>query len=128
MRFMKKMAILAAGLALALCAVSCSDETEEIKVIIISSGAGFSGYYFIDDDYGVFEDDSVSSSVYSRTLYFEDVDDIDIYASTKGDAYSLAINVYRDGSKVKSSHVTGSSEPLYLNVTYELGEEDDDDE
>lgn len=128
MRFMRKMVILAAGLALALCSISCSDEAEEIKVIIISSGAGFSGYYFIDDDYGVFEDDSVSGSVYSRTLYFEDVDDIDIYAMTDGDAYSLTISVYRDGSKVKSSYVTGSSEPLYLNVTYELGEEDDDDE
>lgn len=127
MRFMRKMVILAAGLTLALCTMSCSDETEEIKVIIISSGAGFSGYYFIDDDYGVFEDDSVSGSVYSRTLYFEDVDDIDIYAMTDGDAYSLTISVYRDGSKVKSSYVTGSSEPLYLNVTYELGEEDDDE-
>ena len=127
MRFMRKMVILAAGLTLALCTMSCSDETEEIKVIIISSGAGFSGYYFVDDDYGVFEDDSVTGSVYSKTLYLEDVDDIDIYAMTDGDAYSLTINVYRDGTKVKSSYVNGSDEPLYLNLTYELGEEEDDE-
>jgi hypothetical protein len=106
----------------------CTDVSDEIKVKIIANGSDFSGYYINGADITNFSSDAVSGSVYSREIVFSSLssgDEVEFDVSTTDDAYSLTIVVYRNDEKVKSGSSTSSaaSSPLYLNLTYTVGEE-----
>ncbi len=113
----------------ALLPAACSNSGNEIRVVVICNGSPFSGYYIEDTTVSYFTNDTLSGSVYSREITFKDLstdDEIEFDVSTNTVAYSLTIIVYRDDKKVKSGSSTSStlSNPLYLNLSYKVGEED----
>ncbi len=108
---------------------ACSNSGNEIRVVVICNGSPFSGYFIEDANISYFTNDTLSGSVYSREITFTDLssgDEIEFDVSTTDKAYSLSVIVYRDDKKVKSGSSTSStaSSPLYLHVTYKVGEED----
>jgi hypothetical protein len=125
---MKKSAPACALLLLALL-LSCTEAPEKIKVRVICNGASFSGWYDVDGDVKYFTDEAQTGDIYSASITLEDINEVEVDVTTGDDAYSLAVKVYREDTKVKSSSTYSTSgSVLYLNVSYTLGEEEEDDD
>jgi len=97
--------------------------------MVLSTVKGFDGYYIIDgDSIGYF---SATENAYDTAMYEKEIDDVEyleVSATTRQDATSIEIKVYRDDKKVKSSqtNIEDPFEPTILNLEYSIGEEDEE--
>lgn len=111
--------------------IACEDEPVKIKLMVISTVKGFNGYYIANGDTPV--PFSATEDAYGIALYekeIEDVDYLEVSATTLDGATSIEIKVYRDNKKVKSSQKTIEDpyNSYTLNFEYSLGEEEESSE
>ena len=109
--------------------LSCSDEGITIKLMVVSNVKGFSGYYIVNGD--TIDYFSATENAYGIAMYEKEIDDVEyleVSATTKQDATSIEIKVYRDDKKVKSSqtNIEYPFETKILNLEYSIGEEDEE--
>ena len=109
--------------------LSCSDEGITIKLMVVSNVKGFSGYYIVNGD--TIDYFSATENAYDTAMYEKEIDDVEyleVSATTKQDATSIEIKVYRDDKKVKSSqtNIEDPFQPTILNLEYSIGEEDEE--
>ena len=109
--------------------LSCSDEGITIKLMVVSNVKGFSGYYIVNGD--TIDYFSATENAYGIAMYEKEIDDVEyleVSATTRQDATSIEIKVYRDDKKVKSSqtNIEDPFEPTILNLEYSIGEEDEE--
>ncbi len=109
--------------------LSCSDEGITIKLMVVSNVKGFSGYYIVNGD--TIDYFSATENAYGIAMYEKEIDDVEyleVSATTKQDATSIEIKVYRDDKKVKSSqtNIEDPFQPTILNLEYSIGEEDEE--
>lgn len=107
--------------------ISCEDEPIKIKLMVISTVKGFNGYYIVNGNTLV--PFSATENSYGIALFeqeIEDVDYLEVSATTIDGATSIEIKVYRDNKKVKSSQKTIEDpyNSYTLNFEYSYGEEE----
>ncbi|MDH7553524.1 MAG: hypothetical protein QHH74_07705 [Spirochaetota bacterium] len=107
--------------------IACEDEPVKIKLMVISTVKGFTGYYIVNGDTPV--PFSATEDAYGIALFekeIEDVDYLEVSATTFDGATSIEIKVYSDNKKVKSSQKTIEDpyNSYTLNFEYSLGEEE----
>ncbi|MEJ5361440.1 MAG: hypothetical protein WBK20_00820 [Spirochaetota bacterium] len=111
--------------------ISCADEPVKIKLMVISTVKGFNGYYIVNGDTPV--PFSATEDAYGIALFekeIEDVDYLEVSATTVDGATSIEIKVYKDNKKVKSSQKTIEDpyDSYTLNFEYSPGEEEENSE
>jgi len=107
--------------------ISCQDEPDKIKLMVISTVKGFHGYYIVNG--GSINTFSATEDAYGIAVYekeLEDVDYLEVSATTEDGATSIEIKVYRNNKKVKSSQKTIEDpyDSYTLDFEYTLGEEE----
>lgn len=108
---------------------ACEDEPIKIKLMVISTVKGFNGYYIVNGNTLVpfsATEDSYGIALYEKEI--EDVDYLEVSATTIDGATSIEIKVYKDNKKVKSSQKTIEDpyNSYTLNFEYEIGEEEEE--
>lgn len=105
--------------------ISCSEENEPIKVMVISNGGSFSGYYLKDADTITPFLPSLNTGnmfIYNKEIEIED--NIEVSVTTEATATSVEIKIYRDKNLVKSVSQTGDgTTSIDASLVYTLGEE-----
>lgn len=106
--------------------ISCSEENEPIKVIVISNKGGFSGYYLKDAD-SVTPFSSLPSSgdifIYEKKIEIQE--NIEVSVTTATTATSVEIKIFRDNKSVKSISQTGDgTASIEASLIYTIGEEE----
>jgi hypothetical protein len=118
--------------------ISCSEELDEIKLLVLCDGP-FEGTYILNSDTPVGFGGSSDENPYIQTgnsyyfqKTFDDLDSLDVDATRELCSDSLKIKIYRDDTKVKEAYLDADSDDdcsdLTLNLTYEYDEESDDDD
>ncbi|MCX8123214.1 MAG: hypothetical protein N3F66_03510 [Spirochaetes bacterium] len=104
--------------------VACEDEPIKIKLMVVSTAKGFHGYYIVNG--GTLTPFSATEDAYGIALYekeIEDVEYLEVSATTEDGATSIEIKIYKDNKKVKSSQKTIEDpyNSYTLNFEYEMG-------
>ncbi len=113
---------------------SCSDLprdmlVDDIKINVITFGAGFSGYYIVDGDGSKnFESNILTGgfSTYNRNI--EILDSLVVAVTTYTGATSVEIKIYRNEELVKENSQTGLTGPVTLNLSYKYNEENNQEQ
>jgi hypothetical protein len=116
---------------------ACSEVDDEIKLLVLCDGP-FEGTYIYNSDSPVGFGESSEENPYHQTgnsYYFQktfsDLDSIDVDATRYYCTDSLKIKIYREDEKVKEEVLDAESDDdcdNSLNLTYEYGEEEDDED
>gem|GEM_PF-1027154 len=103
----------------------CAQLVDEIQFKVMSTGAGFTGYYIVDSrEPKYFEDDSNVSGNFSYSKNAGELKFIEINAQNKVGALSVTIKVYRNDVKVKEIALDAITGTKNLNLTYKFREEE----
>ncbi len=123
MRFRATLYIILCTLAIA----GCSDIPKDPISFKIINTSDFTAYYIVNDG-GIVTvnppDIVIDNGIYYYEKKIDDLDMIEISATSATAATTLRILVYRNGDKVKEESKTTSTSDLTLTVDYAYGEED----